>query len=118
MIMNMQLLVRDVRVRVRVDLLALSMTVLVHVRVRAGRVPPQLVGGVRVVVVHLVVLLLFGDDRCFFVVVLLVGVVRELAHGFAACVLPVVLYGFAAAALCTKLVATARSCCLASDAAV
>ena len=82
--MHMQLLVRDVRVRVRVDLLALSMTMLVHVRERAGRVPSQLVGGVRVVVVHLVVLLLFGDDRCLFVVVLVVGVVRELAHGFAA----------------------------------
>ena len=80
MIMHMQLLVRDVRVRVRVDLLALSMTMLVHVRVRPCRVPPQLVGGVRVVVVHLVVLLLFGDDRGRFVVVLLVGVVRELAH--------------------------------------
>ena len=91
MIMHMQLLVRDVRVRVRVDLLALSMTMLVHVRVRTGGVPPQLVGGVRVVVVHLVVLLLFRDDRCFFVVVLLLGVVRELAHGFAACVLPMVL---------------------------
>ena len=81
--MHMQLLVRDVRVRVRVDLLALSMTMLVHVRVRPGRVPPQLVGGVRVVVVHLVVLLLFGDYRCFFVVVLVVGVVGELAHGLA-----------------------------------
>ena len=80
MIMHMQLLVRDVRVRMGVDLLALSMTMLVHVRVRAGGVPSQLVGGVRVVVVHLVVLLLFGDHRCFFVVVLLVGVVRELAH--------------------------------------
>ena len=91
MIMNMQLLVRHVRVRMGVDLLALSMTMLVHVRVRPCRVPSQLVGGVRVVVVHLVVLLLFGDDRCFFVVVLLVGVVRELAHGFAACVLPMVL---------------------------
>jgi len=91
MIMHMELLVRHVRVRMGMDLLALSMTMLVHVRVRPGRVPPQLVGGVRVVVVHLVVLLLFGDYRCFFVVVLLVGVVRELAHGFAACVLPVVL---------------------------
>ena len=76
MIMHMQLLVRDVRVRVRVDLLALSMGMLVHVRVRARRVPSQLVGGVRVVVVHLVVLLLFRDDRGRFVVVLLVGVVR------------------------------------------
>ena len=91
MIMNMKLLVRHVRVRVRVDLLALAVRVLVHVRERARRVASQLVGGVRVVVVHLVVLLLFGDDRGRFVVVLLVGVVRELAHGFAACVLPVVL---------------------------
>ena len=82
--MNMELLVRDVRVRMRVDLLALSMTMLVHVRVRPCRVPPQLVGGVRVVVVHLVVLLLFRYYRGRFVVVLLVGVVRELAHGFAA----------------------------------
>ena len=32
---------------------------------------------------HLVVLLLFGDYRCFFVVVLVVGVVGELAHGLA-----------------------------------
>ena len=76
----MQLLVRHVRVRMGMDLLALSMTMLVHVRVPAGGVPSQLVGGVRVVVVHLVVLLLFGDDRGRFVVVLLVGVVRELAH--------------------------------------
>ena len=81
--MNMQLLVRHVRMRMRVDLLALSMTVLVHVRVRTSGVPSQLVGGVRVVVVHLVVLLLFGDYRCFFVVVLVVGVVGELAHGLA-----------------------------------
>ena len=83
MIMHMELLVRHVRVRMGVDLLALSMTMLVHVRVRTGGVPPQLVGGVRVVVVHLVVLLLFGDYRCFFVVVLVVGVVGELAHGLA-----------------------------------
>ena len=40
MIMNMQLLVRHVRVRMGVDLLALSMTMLVHVRERAGGVPP------------------------------------------------------------------------------
>ena len=49
----------------------------------------------RVVVVHLVVLLLFRYYRGRFVVVLLVGVVRELAHCFSACVLqsglPVVL---------------------------
>ena len=80
----MKLLVGHVRMRMGMDFATLSMGMLVHVRVRARRVPSQLVGGVRVVVVHLVVLLLFGDDRCFFVVVLLVGVVRELAHGFAA----------------------------------
>ena len=84
MVMNMQLLVRHVRVRMGVDLLALAVGMLVHVRVRARRVASQFAGGVRVVVVHLVVLLLFGDYRCFFVVVLLVGMVRELAHGFAA----------------------------------
>ena len=80
----MQLLVRDVRVRMGMDLLALAVGMLVHVRVRTRRVASQLVGGVRVVVVHLVVLLLFLYYRCFLVVVLLVGVVRELAHGFAA----------------------------------
>ena len=78
--MHMQLLVGHVRVRVGVDLLALSMTMLVHVRVRPCRVPSQLVGGVRVVVVHLVVRPLFRYYRGRFVVVLLVGVVRELAH--------------------------------------
>jgi hypothetical protein len=39
---------------------------------------------VRVVVVHLVVRLLFRYYRGRVVVVLVVGVVRELAHGFAA----------------------------------
>ena len=82
--MHMKLLVRHVRVRMGMDFATLSMGMLVHVRVRPCRVPPQLVGGVRVVVVHLVVLLLFRYYRGRFVVVLLVGVVRELAHGFAA----------------------------------
>ena len=40
MVMNMQLLVRDVRVRMGMDLLALAVGMLVHVRVRAGCVPP------------------------------------------------------------------------------
>ncbi len=81
--MHMQLLVRDMRMRMGMDFATLSMGMLVHVRVRARRVASQFVGGVRVVVVHLVVLLLFGDYRCFFVVVLVVGVVGELAHGLA-----------------------------------
>ena len=72
----MQLLVRDMRVRMGMDFATLSMGMLVHVRVRARRVPSQLVGGVRVVVVHLVVRLLFRYYRGRFVVVLLVGVVR------------------------------------------
>jgi hypothetical protein len=80
----MQLLVRDMRVRMGMDFATLSMGMLVHVRVRARRVPSQLVGGVRVVVVHLVVRLLFRYYRGRVVVVLVVGVVRELAHGFAA----------------------------------
>ena len=80
----MKLLVGHVRMRMGMDFATLSMGMLVHVRVRARRVPSQLVGGVRVVVVHLVVLLLFGDHRCFFVVVLVVGVVGELAHCFGA----------------------------------
>ena len=80
----MQLLVRDMRMRMGMDFATLSMGMLVHVRVRARRVPSQLVGGVRVVVVHLVVRLLFRYYRGRVVVVLVVGVVRELAHGFAA----------------------------------
>ena len=82
----MQLLVRDMRMRMGMDFATLSMGMLVHVRVRARRVPSQLVGGVRVVVVHLVVRLLFRYYRGRVVVVLVVGVVRELAHGFAALV--------------------------------
>ena len=82
----MQLLVRDMRMRMGMDFATLSMGMLVHVRVRARRVPSQFVGGVRVVVVHLVVRLLFRYYRGRVVVVLVVGVVRELAHGFAALV--------------------------------
>ena len=81
----MQLLVRDMRVRMGMDFATLSMGMLVHVRVRARRVPSQLVGGVRVVVVHLVVRLLFRYYRGRVVVVLLVGVVRELAHACYGC---------------------------------
>ena len=85
-VVHMKLLVGHVRMRMGMDFATLSMGMLVHVRVRARRVPSQLVGGVRVVVVHLVVRLLFRYYRGRVVVVLVVGVVRELAHGFAALV--------------------------------